>query len=79
LANKSKKEAIQLCRELIGDTTQHPEREKKTAPELMIELTGVDITRCPCCREGTMIVIMEMPYPSRRAYSYSHSGYKDSS
>jgi hypothetical protein len=79
LANKSKKETIQLCRELIGDNTQHPERTKKTATELMVELTGTDITRCPCCREGTMIIIMEMPYPSRRAYSYSHSGYKDSS
>jgi len=79
LANKNKKENIQLCRELIGDTTQHPEREKKTAPELMIELTGIDITRCPCCKEGTMITVMEMPYPSRRAYSYSYIGYKDSS
>jgi predicted Zn-ribbon and HTH transcriptional regulator len=79
LANKNKKENIQLCRKLIGDNTQHPEREKKTAPELMIELTGIDITRCPCCKEGTMITVMEMPYPSRRAYSYSDSSYKDSS
>ncbi len=79
LANKQKKETIQLCRELMDDNTEHPEREKKTATELMIELTGIDITRCPCCREGTMITVMEMPYPSRRAYSYSHSGHKDSS
>jgi hypothetical protein len=79
LSNKRKKETIQFCRELIGDNTQQPPREKKTAPELMIELTGTDITRCPCCKEGTMIIIMEMPYPSRRAYSYSYRGYKDSS
>ena len=79
LANKRKKQTIQLCRELIGDNLQHPEPQKKTATELMIELTGTDITRCPCCREGTMIIIMEMPYPSKRAYSSSHSGYKDSS
>ena len=79
LANKCKKETIKLCRELIGDNVQHPKRQKKTATELMIELTGTDITRCPCCSEGTMIIIMEMPYPSRRAYSYSQSDYKDSS
>jgi Putative transposase/Transposase zinc-binding domain len=79
LSNKRKKETIQLCRELIGDSTPHPQREKKTANELMIELTGTDITRCPCCKKGTMIIIMEMPYPSPRAHSYSRSGYQDSS
>jgi predicted Zn-ribbon and HTH transcriptional regulator len=80
LANKSKKQTIQLCRDLIGDNIQYPERQKKTSTELMIELTGKDITKCPCCKEGTMITIMEMPYPSiRSAYSYTHNGYTDSS
>jgi len=79
LSNKCKKETIQLCRELIGDNTQQPQREKKTANELMIELTGTDITRCPCCKEGSMIIIMEMPYPSRRANSYFYRNYQDSS
>jgi hypothetical protein len=79
LANKTKKETIALCRELIGDTRQQPERTEKTPSELMFELTGRDITRCPCCREGTMIIVTEMPYPSRRAYKYSPTGYKDSS
>jgi hypothetical protein len=64
LSNRRKKENDQLCRELIGDPL--PERAKKTAGELMLELTGIDIARCPCCREGTMTIIMEMPYPSRR-------------
>ena len=73
LSNKQKKKTIQLCRELIGSDTRQPEREKKTATELMIELTGIDITRCPCCRKGTMIIIMEMPYPTRRAFGYSYA------
>jgi predicted Zn-ribbon and HTH transcriptional regulator len=68
LSNRHKKEKVQLCRELIGDNTPVPERTKKNAGELMFELTGIDITRCPRCREGTMTSIMEMPYPFRRAY-----------
>lgn len=79
LANKRKKETIGLCRELIGGDHQLPKREKKTSTELMLDLTGVDITRCPCCREGTMIIVMEIPYPARGVYRYSASGYMDSS
>jgi hypothetical protein len=79
LANKQKKETIQLCRELIGVDSQQPERTEKTSSQLMFELTGVDITRCPCCKEGTMIIVMEMPYPARKTYRYSATGYMDSS
>jgi hypothetical protein len=79
LANRRKKENIQVCRELIGDNTSMPEREKKTADELMLEFTGIDITRCPCCKEGTMSIIMEMPYPSRRAIMRPRAAHMDSS
>ena len=86
LSNRHKKEKVHLCRELIGDNnpvpayrTGRPERAKKTAGELMLELTGIDITRCPCCREGTMTIIMEMPYPSRRTLMRPCTAYADSS
>jgi hypothetical protein len=67
LSNRNKKENVQRCRELLGDNCPPLERVKKTAVELMLELTGTDITRCPCCKKGRMITIKEMPYPSRRA------------
>jgi Putative transposase len=79
LANKRKKENVQLCRKLIGIDSRQPESAKKTSSELMFDLTGIDITRCPCCREGTMIVVIEMPYPSRWAYRYSGTSYMNSS
>ncbi len=79
LSNKQKKDTIQLCRELIGDNSQLPECEKKTSSALMLDLTGIDITRCPCCKEGTMIIVKEMPYPVRRVDRYSATGYMDSS
>ena len=79
LSNRHKKEKVQLCRELIGDNSPVPERTKKNAGELMLELTGIDITRCPCCREGTMSIIMEMPYPSRRSPMRPRAAHMDSS
>jgi len=66
LCNTKKKDNLQLCRQLIGVDAQPLEREKRPACELMFELTGTDITKCPCCGEGRMLVIVEIPYPSRR-------------
>lgn len=67
LSNRYKKDNIQLCRQLLGDDSQPVERVKKSPEQLMLELTGKDITKCPCCREGHMKIISEAPYPLRRA------------
>lgn len=67
LSNRHKKQNVQRCRELLGDNSPMPERIKKTPKELMLEVADIDITRCPCCREGNMTIILEMPYPSRRS------------
>jgi hypothetical protein len=64
LSNRRKKKNVRLCRELIGDNRPASEREKKTAAEWMFELTGTDITKCPCCG-GRLQAIAEMPYPTR--------------
>jgi hypothetical protein len=61
LANRYKKENIQHCREIIGVAQELPETAKKNSQERMLELTGIDITLCPCCKTGSMIVIEEIP------------------
>lgn len=68
LSNRYKKENVKHCRELLGVNSPPPECTKKTAVELMLELTGTDITRCPCCKKGRMITLKEMPYPLRRVH-----------
>ena len=60
LANRCKKDNIQRIRELKGVSETVTEKTKKTTQELMLELTGTDITMCPCCRKGTMMVIAEI-------------------
>ena len=49
LANRSKKQALALCREHLECKPPVPP-EKKTAAQWLLELTGKDITRCPRCR-----------------------------
>jgi hypothetical protein len=61
LANRYKKENIQKCREIIGCSEQVPETREKNYQERMLELTGIDLTQCPCCKTGSMIVIEEIP------------------
>ncbi len=57
LANRCKKENVQRCRDLMGHPQDTPANTEKSTQEIMMELTGIDITICPCCKEGTMRVI----------------------
>lgn len=61
LANRCKKEMIKQCRILLGLSPQLPEKTEKSVQEIMLYLTGVDITRCPFCKKGTMRIIAEIP------------------
>ncbi len=61
LTNRYKKENIQHCREIIGYSQQIPETTEKNYQQRMLELTGIDITLCPCCKKGSMIVVEKIP------------------
>jgi hypothetical protein len=61
LANRSKKHDLPLCRQLLGVSPQPPSPERKSNEELLRELTGGDISRCPRCRQGTMRIVAELP------------------
>lgn len=61
LANRCKKEKLGRCRQLLGLSPQLPKPGKKTTQELMLQLTGIDVTRCPFCKKGTMKVVGKIP------------------
>jgi len=61
LSNRLKKNNIQKIRNCLGQSTVELEMDKKSIEEMMLKLTGVDITRCPCCKKGTMRVVCEIP------------------
>ncbi len=61
LAARAKRRDLARCRELLGVQPPAPQPDEKTARELMLELTGVDLAACPCCRRGTMSIVAELP------------------
>ena len=61
LANRAKKQALAQCRKLLGVNPALPEIPKKLTHDLLLELTGIDLSRCPRCQKGTMIVVAELP------------------
>jgi predicted Zn-ribbon and HTH transcriptional regulator len=61
LANRSKKHLLPQCRKLLGLSPALPEIPKRSAQVLLRELTGFDLSRCPSCKLGTMIIIGELP------------------
>jgi len=60
-ANRSKKSLLPLCRKLLGLNPALPEVPHKSPQDLMLELTGIDISRCPRCKQGTMLIVAELP------------------
>jgi hypothetical protein len=65
LANRAKKHALPQCRKLLGFNPALPEHPERSAQNLLLELTGIDLSRCPSCQKGTMIVVGELPRISR--------------
>jgi hypothetical protein len=61
LANRSKKQNLTQCRKLLGVKPQPPPTLKKTARQMMLEVTGFDLALCPECGVGTLIVIGQLP------------------
>jgi hypothetical protein len=61
LANRSKKQALSQCRKLLDLDPALPQSPILSAKDLLLKITGVDLSRCPCCHEGTMIVVGDLP------------------
>jgi len=63
LANTNKKRSIPLLRKLIDPKAQLPEKITETVQEMMLRLTGEDITCCPQCQKGRMVKVRKLPKP----------------
>ena len=63
LANRSKS-LLAKCRQLLDLSSALPKLPSKSVHELMLELTGIDITRCPLCQKGTLVLLAKLPVPA---------------
>ena len=61
LAHTNKKEQIPLIRKLIDPEATLPEKINESINEMMLRLTGIDISCCPQCKKGKMIRIRKLP------------------
>jgi hypothetical protein len=61
LAHTNKKEQIPLIRKLIDPDATFSEKTKESISEMMLRLTGIDITCCPKCKKGKMMQIRIVP------------------
>jgi hypothetical protein len=67
LANRRKNSDLARCRTLLGLPAELPKPARKTVPEHMLELTGDDVTLCPCCKKGHLRRVAELPKPDLQA------------
>lgn len=61
LSHTNKKQAVALLRKLINPDALMPEKIKETIAEMMLRLTGNDITCCPQCKRGKMTIVRKLP------------------
>ena len=63
LANSVRRKRIAHCRRLLGNVAaaEAPAQPSETWQELLLRLTGRDVSRCPKCGEGTLREIEQLP------------------
>ncbi len=59
LSSRNKKSKLERCKELLGknETCTKDENKTKSWKELLYELTGIDLEKCPKCKEGRMKIV----------------------
>jgi len=61
LANKAKKQKLPQCRKAMELCSDVSKSEKNSPQQLMLELTGIDITLCQDCKKGTLRMVEKLP------------------
>ena len=62
LANRSKS-LLSKCRQLLDLSPTVPKLPQRSVQELMLQLSGIDITRCPLCQKGTLVFLAGLAVP----------------
>jgi hypothetical protein len=61
LSHTNKKKDIPIIRKLIDADASLPEKINESIKQMMLRLTGIDISCCPKCKKGKMIRIKKLP------------------
>ncbi len=66
LANRNRSTNLKIIRELLKLPTELA-KTQASLEQMMLQLTGIDITTCPCCNKGKMKFLAEIPSYRARA------------
>ena len=66
LANRNRRANLKLIRKLLKLPTQ-PAKSQASLEQMMLQLAGTDITTCPCCNQGKMKLLADIPACRARA------------
>jgi hypothetical protein len=69
LANRNRMAKLNIIRSLLKLPTQKVKMDN-SLEEMMLQLTGIDITTCPCCNTGKMQLLEKIPMYRARAPNY---------
>jgi hypothetical protein len=61
LASRRKKRDLPKCRALLDLDSEPPQLRPETTQQKILRLTGVDLAQCPCCGQGCMRRVRELP------------------
>jgi hypothetical protein len=67
LGNRVRKQQLARCRELLGQPADAVAKKPTDPLVLLQRLCGIDVTACPRCQQGRMVVVERLPGPSRPA------------
>ena len=65
LANRNRKANLARIRRLFKLPPKLPQTDT-SLKQMMLKLTGIDITQCPLCNKGKMLLVAEIPMQSGR-------------
>ena len=54
LGNRCRREKLAVCRRFLACTPKEDNKIKETWQEVLLRFSGIDITKCPVCKEGKM-------------------------
>jgi hypothetical protein len=69
LANRNRRANLKLIRKWLKLPAQ-PAKSQASLEQMMLQLTGTDITTCPCCNQGKMKLLAKIPIYRARAPNY---------
>jgi hypothetical protein len=68
LSNRNKEQQLPRCRELLGQAPPPKVDAPRDVVALVLRFTGIDVTRCPQCQQGTLVAMERiLPGPPSRA------------